>query len=467
MAGTISSLNNGTRGLRRRVRRDRPLRLGETRSIDFDFELASRATTGTCTSRSATRTPRATPTRSRSSSSARRRRSPTTCAARRRRSASRTSIRRDPNDMQFIFSSLHQILNDDEETYGYVDAERKLESGRAQVDQVRRQVHRPRPRPAVQRARRTAASTCRSTRTPASAFAGGPTPGDFLDEHLGAGHAGRATGRSTRARSTSILFDQPATTPRLFYPQQSFSVDGEGERRLRDGQSRGRQLARQRRRALRAAPSRPRRATDRRRPARIAESRSATTTPISVDRTYDDCAAERELRVRSQRPARAAFCRRAVMARPDYTDVAPRVSLNPGALSGTAGNPNLDPYRANQCGRVARVVPRARTRWSRSAHLLQGHQVVHHRPAVHAELHRADGDVAVACSARRRASNLFNCPFTHQPRSTAVAARSRASSSRSRSRSAGGFGVQATTRTRTPRPTTAIRCRATRRTRTT
>ena len=36
------------------------------------------------------------------------------------------------------------------------------------------------------------------------------------------------------------------------------------------------------------------------------------------------------------------------MARPDYTDVAPRVSLNPGALTGTGGNPNLDPYRANQ-----------------------------------------------------------------------------------------------------------------------
>ena len=35
----------------------------------------------------------------------------------------------DPNDMQFIFSSLHQILNDDEEKYGYVDATRELEWG--------------------------------------------------------------------------------------------------------------------------------------------------------------------------------------------------------------------------------------------------------------------------------------------------------------------------------------------------
>src|SRR2546430_5790831 len=36
------------------------------------------------------------------------------------------------------------------------------------------------------------------------------------------------------------------------------------------------------------------------------------------------------------------------MARPDYTDIVPRTTLNPGALTGAAGNPNLDPYRASQ-----------------------------------------------------------------------------------------------------------------------
>jgi iron complex outermembrane receptor protein len=36
------------------------------------------------------------------------------------------------------------------------------------------------------------------------------------------------------------------------------------------------------------------------------------------------------------------------MARPDYTDVSPRVSLNEGALTGTSGDPRVDPFRANQ-----------------------------------------------------------------------------------------------------------------------
>ncbi len=42
------------------------------------------------------------------------------------------------------------------------------------------------------------------------------------------------------------------------------------------------------------------------------------------------------------------FAAAKVMSRPDFTDMVPRVILNTGALSGTAGNPNIDPYRATQ-----------------------------------------------------------------------------------------------------------------------
>jgi iron complex outermembrane receptor protein len=71
-------------------------------------------------------------------------------------------------------------------------------------------------------------------------------------------------------------------------------------------------------------------------------------TPLSVDRTYNDWlpSANFAFDLSDTLVLRTAMAR--VMARPDYTDVAPRVSLNPGALTGTGGNPNLDPYRANQ-----------------------------------------------------------------------------------------------------------------------
>jgi iron complex outermembrane receptor protein len=42
------------------------------------------------------------------------------------------------------------------------------------------------------------------------------------------------------------------------------------------------------------------------------------------------------------------FAAARTMARPDYTDIVPRVSLNPGALSGSGGDPNVNPFRANQ-----------------------------------------------------------------------------------------------------------------------
>ena len=83
--------------------------------------------------------------------------------------------------MQFIFSSLHQILNDDDENYGYADATRELEWGALNSIKFGAK-YTDHDRDLVSTPRRTAASTCRSTRRRPRAFAGGPTPGDFLDE---------------------------------------------------------------------------------------------------------------------------------------------------------------------------------------------------------------------------------------------------------------------------------------------
>ena len=43
---------------------------------------------------------------------------------------------------------------------------------------------------------------------------------------------------------------------------------------------------------------------------------------------------------------RAAAAR--TLTRPDFTDIAPRVTLNPGALTGSGGSADVEPYRANQ-----------------------------------------------------------------------------------------------------------------------
>ena len=70
--------------------------------------------------------------------------------------------------------------------------------------------------------------------------------------------------------------------------------------------------------------------------------------PVSIDRSYTDIlpSANFSFDLTDQVVLRFAAAR--TMARPDYTDIAPTVNLNVGALSGTSGNPELDPYRANQ-----------------------------------------------------------------------------------------------------------------------
>jgi iron complex outermembrane receptor protein len=249
----------------------------------------------------------------------------------------------DPNDMQFIFSSLHQILNDDEEKYAYVDATHDIEAGPFNAIKfgVKRTDH--------DRDLRFNGTTYGGFHVPinglpASDFAGGPTPGDFLDDISAPGTLD-AYWQINKGAVNRILFAN-LTAPRVYYPQQSFSVSENatagylmgnlsgdkwrgniGVRYVStDLTSRGNEIN-----GVGCTPN-----------------PFGCFTPLSVDRTYNDWlpSANFAFDLRDTLVLRTAMAR--VMARPDYTDVAPRVSLNPGALTGTGGNPNLDPYRANQ-----------------------------------------------------------------------------------------------------------------------
>jgi iron complex outermembrane receptor protein len=70
--------------------------------------------------------------------------------------------------------------------------------------------------------------------------------------------------------------------------------------------------------------------------------------PVSVGRTYTDVLPSANISFDLTPEVVLRFAAARTMTRPDYTDVAPTVNLNVGALSGTSGNPKLDPYRANQ-----------------------------------------------------------------------------------------------------------------------
>ena len=70
--------------------------------------------------------------------------------------------------------------------------------------------------------------------------------------------------------------------------------------------------------------------------------------PVTEERTYTDFLPSANLTfdLTSQVILRVAAGR--TITRPDFTDIAPRVTLNPGSLTGTGGSADVQPYRANQ-----------------------------------------------------------------------------------------------------------------------
>ncbi len=250
----------------------------------------------------------------------------------------------DPSDLSFIFSSLHEILNEDEETYLYGDLEWELDAGALKSIKFGAK-YTDHERELIFNATTYGGFHVPINSTPSTAFAGALTPGDFLSDIAAAGTLD-SYWQVNRDNVESILFGQLANSGRVLYPQQNFSVaeevyggyvmgNFEGERWRgnlgvrfveTDQESHGNEVG-----GTGSIPN-PFGAYD-----PIVISRSYSDTLPSLTVAYD-LADDKVLR----------FAAAKVMTRPNYNDVAPRTNLNPGAFTGTSGNPELDPFRANQ-----------------------------------------------------------------------------------------------------------------------
>lgn len=251
----------------------------------------------------------------------------------------------DPDDMQFIFSSLHQILNDDAETYAYADAE--VELGLGFLDSIKfGGKYTDHDRELRFNATTYGGFHVPINTLPASAFAGAMTPSDFLDSIKAAGTLDRYW-QINRNEVERILFENLRNGPgRVLYPQQSFSiaedvlggylmanVKGErwrgnvGLRYVRTEQTSNGYVVS---------------------PDGSIENPYGNYDPISVDRTYDNWLPSLNLAFDFTDQLVGRFAAARAMTRPDFTDIAPRASLNPGALTAQTGNPHLDPYEADQ-----------------------------------------------------------------------------------------------------------------------
>ncbi|WP_374471119.1 TonB-dependent receptor [Phenylobacterium sp.] len=71
-------------------------------------------------------------------------------------------------------------------------------------------------------------------------------------------------------------------------------------------------------------------------------------TPVTYKNNYTDILPSFNIAFDLADDLVVRFAAARVMARPDYAKIAPQISLTPSIFTGTGGNPQLDPYRANQ-----------------------------------------------------------------------------------------------------------------------
>jgi iron complex outermembrane recepter protein len=263
----------------------------------------------------------------------------------------------DPNDLVFDFGSLHEITNTDREFYLFADYEHEVDLGPINAIRVGAKYtdH--------DRITTFLATTfggfflpllnngCGGPCTSADFFAGNLTPGNFL-ENVALPGTLTSYWQVDRDLLEQIYFGQPESVrARVLNPPENFSItertyggyvmarfggdDWRGNAGVRivrtDQTSRGN--------AIGIAPGTP---------GAVEDNPFGIFLPVTVERSYTDVLPSINVAfdLTPQLVLRLAAAR--VMTRPDYTDIVPRVSLNPGSLTASGGDPSVDPYRANQ-----------------------------------------------------------------------------------------------------------------------
>jgi iron complex outermembrane receptor protein len=344
-----------------------------------------------------------------------------------------------PASLIFDFASLHQILNDDRESYGYLDAEKKFDAGvfKALKFGIKRTDH--------QRDLTFNATTYGgffkpiNTLSP-SLFAGGFTPSDYANNIASPGTLTRywIPNEGTVER---VLFSQLPVSGRVLYPQNSFSA----QEKTTGGFAMGDFAGDHWRGNLGVRIVRTNQITSggvfASVPGAIA-SPFGSYLPTTADRSYTDTLPSLNLAYDVSHDVVVRFAAAKVMARPDYTDVVPRVNLNQGALTGSAGNPNLDPYRATQEDLSIEWYPDRDTAYTLALYYKDIKSFIVDHPVAEVFPIQSQTLPNAGCTPTATA-NLFNCPFTVNIRSNGGGGKIKGVELGLTRPIWGGFGVQA------------------------
>jgi iron complex outermembrane recepter protein len=348
-----------------------------------------------------------------------------------------------PNSFAFDFANADQFLNDDREAYLYLDALKQLDFGWLKsVKFGVKGTNHERDAYGNYTTYGAFSAPILKENIPTADWSLGPSPGNFLSGISVPGSLTQAWVVNPYF-AQQILGNQLNVSGRVPYPQGSFTINektsggfvmgnfaGDSWRgnvgvRLAHTQeyTTGAQFT--------ANPNLP----------GVIPSLFGAYIPVAAGKSYNDVLPSLNLAYDVTKDVVVRFAAAKVMSRPDYTDMVPRVILNTGALSGTAGNPNIDPYRATQEDLSIEWYPNRDTAYTLALYNKNLKNFIVDNPET--QILPFSGAVAPNVLCTTVSKNLFNCPFAIDVRANGGDGVLRGVELGLTQRIWGGFGVQA------------------------
>jgi iron complex outermembrane receptor protein len=319
--------------------------------------------------------------------------------------------------LAFDFASLHKVGNDDSEAYLYADMETKLDLGWLRSVKFGAK-HTDHDRETSFLATTfggfflpLAASGCSGGACTAASFFGGLTPRDYLNR-VGSG-ALDSYFEVNRAAVERTLFGVPgALQNRIPNPPENFQINEKTYAGYVMGNIGGeRWRGNVGVRVVRTEQNTTGNVVGTAGPGAVSNA-FGNFVPVSVDRNYTDVLPSANLAfdLTDQLVLRVAAAK--TIARPDFTDIVPRVTLNPGSLSGAGGDPDIDPYRANQLDTSLEWYPSRNTALAAAFYYKDIESFITDRPTTGVfAIETMTPNLSLCTAAGGTNPNLFNCQF--------------------------------------------------------
>jgi iron complex outermembrane receptor protein len=348
-----------------------------------------------------------------------------------------------PNSFAFDFANADQFLNDDRETYIYADALKELDLGALKSIKFGvKATNHERDATGNYTTYGAFSAPILKQNIPTADWSAGLSPSNFLSGISVPGSLTQAW-IVNPAFAAQVLNAQANVAGRVPYPQGSFTVNEKtsggyvmgnfagdswrGNVGVRFAHTEevttGAQFV--------ANPSQP----------GVIPSLFGAYVPVSASKSYNDILPSLNIAYDVTKDVVVRFAAAKVMARPDYTDMVPRVILNTGALTGTAGNPNIDPYRATQEDLSIEWYLTKDTAYSLAIYNKNLKNFIVDNPTT--QILPFSGKTAPNALCTTVSANLFNCPFAIDVRANGGSGELKGVEFGLTQRIWGGFGAQA------------------------